>query len=154
PPETLGQMERLGRASEVRFVTEIRRLDDERIAVPSTSGVAKPLSKPGGEVWPSIDWNDTNLVNHLVQDDHFVRRLENLQIGVVRPGQRGQRTLDDASLPQSSIEPRIGAPTTGRHVANRRSKRLELLAFLGLRRQRRNFSVRRINDQRRAPRSD
>src|SRR5262249_24152555 len=60
----------------------------------------------------------------------------------------------DASLPQSSIEPRIGAPTTGRHVANRRSKRLELLAFLGLRRQRRNFSVRRINDQRRAPRSD
>src|SRR5215831_13732038 len=41
--ETFGQAHILSRSSEVRFVREVRRFDDESFALPPAPGVAKPL---------------------------------------------------------------------------------------------------------------
>src|SRR5882672_8010171 len=124
PPETLSEVESLCRASEVRLVAEIRRLDDERIAVPSPPAVAEPLAKAGREVRSAIERDYADLVNHLVQDDDLVRGLENLQVRIVRARQTRHRPVNDAAFPQSSIEPRIGAAPAGRHMTHRGTQRL------------------------------
>src|SRR5262245_53769203 len=57
---------------------EIRRFDDQRVAIPAAARVAEPLAQRAADVRPAVEWNDPRAVNHLGCDRDIPRALENL----------------------------------------------------------------------------
>jgi hypothetical protein len=81
-------------------------------------------------------------MNHFLHDHDVIARLHDLDVVVVRAGQRRQRA-GDAALPEAPI---LGIVGVGRDQPPR--LRARGLAFLRLRRQRRDAAVGRIDDER------
>src|SRR5947207_13580015 len=106
--------------------------------------VAVPGPDIRGKMRASIEWNDARVVNRL-QDNHYVTRaLENLVGTSERTRARHRHAKRDATLKRGHFL-RIVRGTS--HVGCRRSRSSSALP---LRRVRRKFPVRRIDDERRA----
>src|SRR5262249_1532877 len=71
-------------ASEVDQRRQIGGLDNKRVAVPVPTRVASPLAEVLAEVCASVEWNDAVFMDHLVDNRHVSRSLEDLNIVVVR----------------------------------------------------------------------
>ena len=127
----------------VEPVVEPLGLDDQRVALPAAAAVAQPLAHAVGHMRAVVERNDARLVDHLQQQHHVVRRLEDLVVRVVdvRNHGDGQRA-GDAALPRVAIEPRIGlAASLARVLAVDQPP-------LRRRQQRRDATVGRVDDQR------
>src|SRR5262249_57717854 len=84
------------------LVVVIRRIDDQRVALPSTSRIPVPLFGVGWQMRPPIEWNDSRLVNHLRQNDYGVGRLHDLIRVVVASGEHSCRnSARNASIPDA-----------------------------------------------------
>ena len=94
---------------------------------------------------PAVQRDDPRFVNHLLVDDHVVRRLEDLDVAVVAAGQHGRTLLraDDAALRQGAVL-RAGGDLHGRQQV--------APPLLARGRQGGHPAVRRIDHQRRLPR--
>ena len=66
--KALLQAKVLGRAHEVALLRVVRRLDDQRIALPTRAGVTHPLPDPIVQMRLSVDWDDADVVDQLLQD--------------------------------------------------------------------------------------
>ena len=86
-------------------------------------------------------------VRHLDEHHHLVRRLEQVNVVVVRVRDNREAGREQTAVPHGEVVPRIGAVFT-----EIRAPRLRPL--LRRRRQRRHASVRRIHDQRRSHAAD
>src|SRR4029453_12468966 len=94
--------------------------------------------------WAIVEWNDTRLVNHLVDDCHVAGSLYNLvRIAVNGGHHRTRQTTRDASIIQAPVFPGIRRTTSV--IASCRSTRR--CALRGLRRKRRNLAIGWIDDQ-------
>src|SRR3989442_3803277 len=88
--EPFDHLQVLARSAELRLVGEVGRLDDERVAFPSASGIAHPPFDVRGRM-RAADTDDARVVNHLVEDHDGVARLHDLlQVVVEVIGKRGR----------------------------------------------------------------
>src|SRR5213593_1118290 len=76
----------LARPPEWILAVQIRRLDDEGIALPMTAGIAHPLAHVLRQRRPAVERNDAGVVDHLDENHHVSRALDDLVIGVVARG--------------------------------------------------------------------
>src|SRR5262249_28730550 len=145
PLEMFGQPHIFARATESSPVREVRRLDDERIAFPMASRVSFQLANLLRKMRLAFEWNDADVVNHLNKNRHVSGTLNNWNIVVVRSGKhwRPCRGPNNATLSQRPVLRTIEFMSA---VHNKPLR----LSFSPCRSQRRNFSVTRIYDQRRA----
>ena len=127
-----------------RLVREIRHLDDQGVPLPVPPRIAHPLPDGLLDVGTSIQWNDADVVNHLVQNRDVPGCLKNL-IGVVVAERHhdGRHALGDTPIPQIEIEP-------GGH-ALAETLRFPLLGSLPEVGGQGNLAVRWIHHQRRPP---
>src|SRR5690348_8650487 len=104
--------------------------------------ITEPQVNAGGNVRTAVERDDAGVVNHLIEDDDGIRRLNDLVAVVVGAGQHGRTGGGpvQAALGKAAVFGAIG--------------RMHPLVFgarrhLGLtvRRERRNAAVRRIDDQ-------
>ena len=119
---------------------EVRRLDDERVAVPAAARVAEVLTNRRRHVRAAVERNDARVVDLLHLNDDVVLRLEDSVHAHVR-GEQIRNAVGDAAIGQREI---AGAART-RRLRGGRPRAVD-----GLRRQRRQLAVGRILDQRRA----
>src|SRR5439155_16008564 len=82
PSVSLDQVQRRAVAAEARGRVvrrdgrvEIRDVDDQRVAVPATPGVAHVLANGGRQMRPAVHGNDARVVDHLVRDHDVAWRL-------------------------------------------------------------------------------
>ena len=89
---------------------EVRRVDDERVAVPVSARCARPLQQIGRERGTLVERDDARGVHHLGHDDDMVRRLEQLHIVVVgaRRHRRSGVEPEDAAVIGVEVQPRVG----------------------------------------------
>src|SRR5207237_8853240 len=109
-----------------------------RVPFPAAARISKPLPDAALHMRTAVQRNDAHFVDHLLLKCDDARRLHDLQIVVVGARQPRQRARD-AALPQIAIF-RTGGGTLPRGCNGVR-------ALLALWRERRNASVRRIDDQ-------
>src|SRR5206468_5586071 len=64
------------------LVREIRRFDNQRLALPTTAVAPRPLADVWRQVRTSVERNDANVVEHLGENHRVSRRLHDL-VGVV-----------------------------------------------------------------------
>ncbi len=133
--QSLDQAQAVRRPPEVGLAREVRRLDDQRVALPMATRVAVPLPDMVREWWASVQRDDSRGVDHLHQNYGVVRCLEDLKIIVVEPRQPRQGTRD-ASLGRV---PLVGAVHT--------LAAPDLEPSLALRRERRHPPVGRVDDE-------
>src|SRR5207302_702164 len=69
-------------AVESAGVVEVRRVDDQRLARPSTDRVARPSPHRRRQMRTPVERNDSGVVHHLRVYDDRVTRLEDLVIAV------------------------------------------------------------------------
>src|SRR5262249_38522043 len=146
PLETFGQPHIFARATESSAVREVRRLDDERVAFPMASRVSFQLANLLRKMRPVFEWNDADVVNHLNQNRHVSGTLNNSNIVVVR----SRKHWGPCECPSNAALCQPPALRTIEFTSAVRSKSLRL-SLSPCRRQRRNLSVIRIDDQRRPP---
>ena len=60
-------------------ITEVRRVDHQRIAIPAPSRIAGPLLYAVGRMWTAVEWHDPTIPSVLLHQDQVVWRLEDLQ---------------------------------------------------------------------------
>ena len=133
---------RIGGKPERRVLVKIRGLDHERIAFPVAARVAQPLPDTRADVRTPVEVNEPHLVNLLMQNRHESRRLRDLVVVVVPGRQRRHAVVQDAAFLQRPVKPGVGR-TPG---SPRGRARIEHL--LTVRRQRRQPSVLRVDDER------
>ena len=123
-------------------IDEAPRLDYQGVPFPVAARIAAPLAER--KMRPAVQRDDARFVNHLLVDDHVVRRLEDLDVPVVAARQHGRTLLraDDAALGQGAVFGAVGNLHGGQQVAP------PLLPFRG---QGRHAPVRRIDHERRLP---
>ena len=145
--QPLGQAHAAGSGAPLPPGVEVRRLDDERVALPVAARLARPLEQVRRQRRTAVERDDARGVHHLRHDRDVVRGLEHLDVVVVgarrhrRPGVEPQ----EAAVVGAEVQPRVG-----RLVAPVLAARLDAAPALG--RQRRVAPVRRVDDQRRAAR--
>src|SRR2546427_6476233 len=83
--EALGQTHLLARALERELVREIRRFDNERLALPMTAGTSCPLPDVWRQMRTSVERNDASIVQHLGKNHHVSGSLHDLVVVVVGP---------------------------------------------------------------------
>src|ERR1700690_4288901 len=83
PREPLGHLEVFARSPEPRLVREVSGLYHQGIAFPMTDGLAEPLADARWRVF-AADPDDAPVMDHLVHDHHFRRRLNDLLQVVVQ----------------------------------------------------------------------
>jgi hypothetical protein len=130
------------RAALEHLVIEVRRLDDEGIAVPAAPRVAEPLADAVAQVRPSVERDDARVVNHLDEDGYVLFRLHNLVVVVVEAGKhRAGHPARNAPIVRAAIQPRVCRvrPAPGD---------LAIPPTLRRWRERRNPAVRRIDHER------
>src|SRR5436853_1058389 len=84
--EAFRQMHVFVSAPEVGFVAEIRGVDDECISLPMSSRVSHPQADVLREMRTPIERDDTDVVNHFVEDRDISGALHNPNIVVVCAG--------------------------------------------------------------------
>src|SRR5262245_30060323 len=84
--ETLDEMELVVSPAKTGPAVEVRRVDDERVALPLAARIAQPRPHAGRDVRTAVQRNDPRVVNHLVGDDDVARHLKDLDEIVVRTG--------------------------------------------------------------------
>ena len=132
---------RRGVGRDPSLVVEVRRLDDQRVAVPAAPRISRPRADARVEVRSSVDGNDPRLMDHLVDNRHVSRRLHNL-VGVVVAGRKhSARTARDAAIPRAHQLVRVFVG----QIAIPRGLRLRLERYA---------PVRRIGHQRSTPGAD
>ena len=139
----------------VVLAVEVRRLDYQRVAVPVAARVAHPLAHLRRDVRPAVQRHDARVVVLLRQQDDVVRRLEHLDVVVVAAGADRRTRLRVLDAAVARVEVLVGAG--GKHPPAHRGdpRRLRRLgAHPRVIRQGRQPSVRRVHDERRAPRPD
>ncbi len=150
PLEALDQVQRLGRARpDVRPlvigpVQEVRRVDDQRVAFPTTDRIAKPLADdPVLAPPPSTGMTMTAIAVFLVQDRDESRTLHDSIVAAVGPlPHHARHSVGQAALPGIWIQ--IGLEGSD-SVASGGAR----LRFLRIRREW-QLAVGRIHDERRA----
>ena len=130
----------LAGAAEAGLRRVVERLDDQGVAFPAPPRVAVPLRD--ARVRTGVERNGADLVPHLLEDGHVVRRLQDLHVAVVAGAHVGRGEVQ-AAVAQGPV---LG--TVRRMVAQVGAARRRPL--LRLRRHRRTPPVRRIDDERRA----
>ena len=76
--EALDQTHVLARTLERKLVREIRRFDNQRLALPTTAVAPRPLTDVGRQMRTSVQRNDADVVEHLGENHHVSRNLHNL----------------------------------------------------------------------------
>src|SRR2546426_5629585 len=112
--EALDHMQAAGRTSEVRLVGEIRRIDDQCVAVPMAARVAEVLADALVQMRTPVQRDDSSFMNHFVENDHAIGTLHNLDIAVVRGTGNPRETLR-YNAPTGcgrTTSPRPGRPRT------------------------------------------
>src|SRR5438309_10546348 len=138
-------MQAFGGSHEVTLAGEVSGIDDQSIPLPPATRVSVPETDALGEVWMSVEWNDSGVVERLHVQDDVSRSLNDL---VVTIGPRSEVTAksrhagSNATLDRVSVFGPIGRTA------------LSCLRPLGLslqclRRQRREPPIRWIANQRR-----
>src|SRR6266566_1580761 len=144
--EALGQTHVLARALERELVREIRRFDNQRLALPMTAVAPRPLADVWRQVRTSVERNDADVVEHLGENHHVSGRVHDLVGVVVGPGKHWRPVAvhqDTTRTERLVLYGIVGAtPALSRCCALGGSP----LAFRG---QGRKSSVRRVDDQRR-----
>src|SRR5215471_21841717 len=99
----------LGSAAICGCGLEVRRLDDERVAVEVGARVAHVALDFRFEVWTRVEWNEPRLVHHLVPDRDPARRLDDL-VGVAVDGRRHRtgNSTRDTSIVEAAILRAVG----------------------------------------------
>ncbi len=134
-----GHVERRG------ATTDVRRLDDQRVAFPVTAAEAHIVGHVGGRRLAAIQPDDARVVDHLEVDDDLVGRLEDAHAVIVAEGQhRAGEAARDAAIPVVEVR----GPVIGLAIDPARTA--ELLHLAAIRRHRRQAAVWRIDQQRRA----
>src|SRR5690606_9009361 len=121
-----------------KAVSEVLGLDDERIAFPASARAAQPSLDRRRRVRTTVERDDARIVNLLGIDQYVIGRLHDLVVAVVARQQIGY-AIRAATLGQRA--------TFGAVI---RASPRALDALCGAACQRRNASVRRIDDERRA----
>ena len=85
--EALGQPHVLAGALERVLAVEIRRLDDQRLALPVAAVASRPLTDVWRQVRTSVERDDADVVDHLDENHHVAGRLHDLIVVVVGPAQ-------------------------------------------------------------------
>src|ERR1043166_7967559 len=125
-------------------VEHVRRLDDERVAVPVRARVAHVAADLRADMWTAVEVEESRLVNHLVAEDDQARRLDDLVAVVVDDRQdRSEDAAGDALIVETAIVVRVGRSVAGPP----RGKRTRPFGRLG--RLRGHAAVGRIDDERR-----
>ena len=84
----------------------IRGLNHERIALPTATRVAKPLSDGRCKMRPPIQRNDARVVDHLDKNHHVSGRLQDEVVVVVEAGQhRSRHSPGDAPVVHAHVLP-------------------------------------------------
>jgi hypothetical protein len=128
---------------------------DERVAVPSSARHAHPEPDGRADARRVVERHDPVIVDHLVDDDHGVGRLEDFHVVVVRARdhRRSRHGPAETTFLQRPVEVRIEAQTaraTFILAVGGPQPAFVLGGALPFGRQRRNAPVRRIDQQRRA----
>ena len=131
------------RATSVRSLSgEVRRLDNQRIALPPATRIAEPLPDLWLGMRTSVQRDYAGIVDHLDKDDNVARALQDLIVVVVEAGHhRSWQPSENATIVRAPVfgpVSRAGLP--GRSV-------LSPSPFLAGR-QRRQSAIERVNDQR------
>ena len=132
-------------AEERLLVAEVRRVHNQRVALPATERVSVPQADTGTDMRPSVERNDPAVVHRLIENRHVSRTLHNLRARIV-PARPGDFTRD-AALVRIVVQPRFGEDAVGLGLI---PANLHDAEFLSLGRQGRKPPIRRIYDQRRA----
>src|SRR2546425_4194140 len=85
-PETFDEPHVRAGSSEGRLIREIRRLDDQPVAVPMTNRVSIPQADGLWKMRTSVDGNDADFMTHLDPKRDVVCALNNLSIVVIGRG--------------------------------------------------------------------
>ena len=64
--------------ADVGLVSQVRGLDDQRVAFPVASRVAEVLPNVVVRMWSAVELDDSGLVNHFVRDRESVRALRDV----------------------------------------------------------------------------
>ena len=121
---------------------EVRGLDHQGLAFPPAAGVAVPLPDPAGQRRPAVERDDAGVVDRLHDERDVSGRLEDLVVGV---DPCARRAAQPGQAARQAAHPGGEVLRTGRPRLGRRSRRA---TRPGRRRQRRNPTVGRIDDQR------
>src|SRR5207245_5314744 len=81
--ETLDHMQSRAGSPEVRLVSEIRCVDDQRIAFPSSTRLSPPLPDVLWYMRTAVQRNDASVVDHFGEYHHVSGSLQELNIIVV-----------------------------------------------------------------------
>src|SRR5690349_711952 len=108
-----------------------------------TARIPQPLPNVLRDVWAPIKWDNANFMDHLLEDSHISRALQNHEIVIVAAGKFG-RTAAQTTLGQIAVLPGVGRATSPPGL---RPSGLSLLRF---RREGRNSAIGCVDDQRRA----
>src|SRR5207253_7659761 len=84
--EAFDQMQILVRSPEMSLISEIGRVDDQRISLPMAARIPHPLSNARRQMRTPVEGDDANVVNHLDQNRDVFGRLHDLIIIVVPAG--------------------------------------------------------------------
>ena len=123
----------------LRPVEEVGRLDDQRIALPMTDGIAEPLLDVA--VWAAVDGNNSSIAVFLVQDRHEAGTLHDAVMSAIRslPHER-RHAIGQATLTRVGVEIRL----VRADAVARAGPRLRLARIVGVRQP----AVARIDDER------
>ena len=106
---------------------EIRRVDNQRIAVPVAARVSHPHADLRSCVRPSVQRNNPGLMHHFVAYDDVTRRLHDFDAVVVKEGQhRADSAQRDATVPRSQV--RVGVRSVPLLVVSRQTLRFTFLS--------------------------
>src|SRR5438128_1465802 len=141
--EALGQTHVLARALERELVREIRRFDNQRLALPMTAVAPRPLTDVWRQVRTSVERNDADVVEHLGENHHVSGHLHDLVVVVVGPAEHWRPVAvhqDTTRAERLVLDGIVGAtPALSRRCTLGGSP----LSFRG---QGRKSSVRRVDD--------
>jgi hypothetical protein len=129
-------------APEMGLVGEIGGVHHQRLTIPMAARVAEPLPDIRRQVRTAIQRNGSHVVDHFIQNDNRVARLNNLKIVVVGAGKHGRAGgwPQQAALGQRAVLRAVGRVEPA-------PLRAGVGALLSLRRHGRDSTIRRIDDE-------
>ena len=128
------------RAAKAGLRDEVVRLDHQRLGFPVAAGLTRPL--PQAEARCVVDRNDPRVVHHLVQNDDVTRRLQDVDVVVVRAGshRRPRIEAEDAPVGKAPVGVMVGKAVSEVELAE--PPRFPMLVGVG------DAAVRRIDNER------
>src|SRR5262245_28283801 len=142
--EAFGQAHVLTGPLKRRLVGEIRRLDDQGLAFPAANRVPRQASNVGRQMWTSIERDNARLMDHLNENHHVTRPLDDLIVVVIgaRQHRRTGAVHENASHAQGLVLCGVGGAA---HALPRFCpRRVPFLSFFG---HRGELPIGRIEDE-------